>query len=126
MEQTVTWGPGDTWRKVGYLTYQNSLDYKYVLQQNPQWNMTATPPVGTVIKLDTNGSQAGTLNSVDPFWEQTAYNEDRIYFPFDTPQEYEAQVVKYTFYALSNNQELNGYTADSKVAVQGNPLITEQ
>ena len=126
MEKTVTWGPGDTWRKVGYLTYYNSLDYRYVLEQNPQWNMTITPPVGTVIRLTTEGGTPGTLNSVDPFWVQSSEGADQLYFPFSTAQQYEDRVAQYSFYAILNSQSLNGYTSDSEKAIVGTPQVQLQ
>lgn len=124
MKTTVTWGPGDTWRKVGYLTYFNSLDYKYALQQNPQWNMTETPPVGTVIELSTNGMTAGVLNAVSPFWDQPSEAAADFYFPFENATEYESRVAQYSFYALANSNELNGYSSDSESAVRGLPQVT--
>ena len=124
MKTTVTWSPGDTWRKVGYLTYQNSLDYRYVLEQNPEWNMTITPPVGTVIQLQTGGASPGKLNMTSPFWDQPTEVQVQDYFPFSDQAEYEAQIVKYSFYALVNNDQLNGYTADSEKAIRGLPQVS--
>ena len=123
METTVTWGPGDTWRKVSYLTYSNSLDYRYVLEQNPEWSVTISPPVGTVIRLSTDNSSAGTLNPVSPFWEQGNIVEDEFYFPFDSASQYEDRVAQYSFYSLVNNDKLNGYTADSEKAIVGVPQV---
>ena len=126
MERTVTWSPGDTWRKVSYLTYSNSLDYRYVIQQNPEWNVTITPPIGTVIRLNTNGNAPGTINTVDPFWVQSSEGVDQAYFPFDTPSEYESRVAQYSFYSLVNSQSLNGYTSDSEKAIVGEPQVVIQ
>jgi len=35
-----------TWRKLGYLYFTDSLDYRQVLEENPQWKVTELPPWG--------------------------------------------------------------------------------
>jgi hypothetical protein len=121
MNVAITWNPGDTWRKLGYYYYTNSLDYRAVIEQNPQWSVTEEPPIGTVMLLNVNSERAlsGTNNSgffVDTE-DQGVLNE---VFPFETLSEYEAQAVKYNYYSLVNYNELNGYTMDTTEALTGN------
>ena len=121
MDISITWNPGDTWRKLGYLNYTNSLNYRAVIDQNPQWSALEKPPVGTVLSLDVNDSRtlAGTNNSLFFVDTQDAGTEDLI-FPFDYKSQYDAQAAKYSLYGLVNYNELNGYTMDTQEALTGN------
>lgn len=122
MNVSITWNPGDTWRKLGYLNYTNSLDYRAVIEQNPQWNVTEEPPIGTVMILDVNESRLNaTTNSSLFFLDVEDESIQEAIFPFDYPQQYEAQAAKYSLYSLINYNELNGYTADTSVATVGYP-----
>jgi ABC-type Fe2+-enterobactin transport system substrate-binding protein len=122
MNVSVTWNPGDTWRKLGYLYYTNSLEFRAVIDQNPQWSVTEEPPVGTVLSLSVNNQRAlGAANNPTFFVDtDDAYTQELI-FPFGSTQEYEAQVAKYSLYSLLNYNELNGYTMDTTEAKTGNP-----
>jgi hypothetical protein len=121
MNISITWNPGDTWRKLGYYYYTNSLDYRAVIEQNPQWSVTEEPPVGTVMLLNVNDARVRTGINNSGFFVNT---EDagvlEAIFPFDYVEEYEAQAMKYNVYALVNYNELNGYTMDTTEALTGN------
>ena len=121
MNISITWNPGDTWRKLGYYYYTNSLDYRAVIEQNPQWDVITEPPTGAVFVLDVEDSRqlSGTTNS--GFFPQLpdAYVQESI-FPFNTITEYEDQAAKYSLYSLLNYNELNGYTQDTDQAATGN------
>lgn len=122
MNISITWNPGDTWRKLGYLYYTNSLDYRAVIEQNPQWSVTEEPPIGTVMVLDVNENRlSATTNSSLFFMDTEDESVQEAIFPFAYPDQYEAQAAKYSLYSLINYNELNGYTADTSVAVNGQP-----
>jgi hypothetical protein len=122
MNISITWNPGDTWRKLGYLNYTNSLDYRAVIEQNPQWKVTEEPPVGTVLILDVNDARLPASTNSSLFFVDTEDESvQEAIFPFDYPQQYEAQAAKYSLYSLINYNELNGYTADTSVATTGKP-----
>jgi hypothetical protein len=120
MNISITWNPGDTWRKLGYYYYTNSLDYRAVIEQNPQWNVTEEPPTGAVLLLNVNNARARTSLNNDGFFVNT---EDvavlEAIFPFDSVEEYEAQATKYNLYSLINYNECNGYTMDTPEALTG-------
>lgn len=121
MNVSITWNPGDTWRKLGYLYYTNSLDFRSVIEQNPQWRVTEEPPVGAVLSLNVNEARvrAGTNNSGFFADTENAGVLETI-FPFDSLAEYDAQAAKYSLYSLVNYNELNGYTQDTQEALTGN------
>ena len=49
-----------TWRQLGYLYFQDSLDYREVLTQNPEWNVTELPPIGAQLRLSPSANSVGT------------------------------------------------------------------
>jgi hypothetical protein len=121
MNISITWNPGDTWRKLGYFYYTNSLDFRSVIEQNPQWSVTEEPPVGVVLSLDVNSQRVLSSTNNDGFFVNTenAGVLERI-FPFESLAEYEAQASKYNLYSLVNYNEVNGYTMDTPEARSGN------
>jgi hypothetical protein len=108
-----------TWRKLGYLFYTDSLEYRAVLERNPQWSVTELPPIGAQIRLPDPSSSVGTLQQSSFLTGTSAeLTLDDIY-PFDTVEEYEAALNKYTLQGVVEREALNGYSADSSVAVTG-------
>jgi hypothetical protein len=122
MNISITWNPGDTWRKLGYYYYTDSLDYRAVIEQNPQWTVTEEPPVGSVMLLNVNTSRISATTNTSGFFTDTENaGVLETVFPFDSVSEYEAQAQKYSLYSLLNYNELNGYTMDTPEALTGNP-----
>jgi hypothetical protein len=120
MNISVTWNPGDTWRKLGYFYYTDSLDYRSVIEQNPQWGVLTEPPVGAVLLLDVNDSRLNTgLNVAGFFPDVPDEGESETIFPFEYMEQYETQAAKYSLYSLLNYNELNGYTQDTPEAATG-------
>jgi hypothetical protein len=121
MNISITWNPGDTWRKLGYFYYTNSLDFRSVIEQNPQWSVTEEPPVGVVLSLDVNSQRVLSSTNNSDFFVNTenAGVLERI-FPFDSLAEYDTQASKYSLYSLVNYNEVNGYTQDTPEALTGN------
>jgi len=121
MNVSITWNPGDTWRKLGYLYYTNSLDYRTVIEQNPQWSVTEEPPVGAVMALTVNDQRVTSGMNNSGFFSDTQNNGiQELIFPFDYRSQYDAQAAKYSLYALANYNEVNGYTMDTPEATTGN------
>ena len=121
MNVSITWNPGDTWRKLGYLYYTNSLDYRGVIEQNPQWTVTEEPPVGTVLSLQVNADRTRSGIDNPEFFVDTENNGiQELIFPFDYRSQYDAQAAKYSLYSLTNYNQLNGYTMDTPEATTGN------
>ena len=112
-----------TWRKLGYLYFSNSLDYRQVLEQNPQWNVTRLPPVGAQIRIqpttDTTRSPGALTQGAFISGLPSGKNRDKIY-PFDTPEEYETALNRYTLKGVLHRQTLNGPSFDNAAAITGN------
>jgi hypothetical protein len=111
-----------TWRKLGYLYFTDSLDYRTVLEENPQWKVTELPPVGAQIRItptsQTNGAQTGLTQGAFIFTGTTAGQGDSI-FPYNSQNEYDDALARYTHSAYENRETLNGITFDSKQAITG-------
>lgn len=114
--------PQDTWRKLGYLYFTNSLDYRTVLEENPQWTVTQLPPVGAQIRITSatqnTGVQSGLTQGAFIFTGTTAGQGDAI-FPYETQSEFNDALARYTSSAVENREVLNGITFDSEQAVTG-------
>jgi len=109
-----------TWRKLGYLAYSNSLDYRAVLEQNPQWDVVTLPPLGAQIKIDTSFESNGgnLLQSAPVFGLSSSDVADTIY-PYDNREEYFLSLNRYTVTAVTNRDRVNGYALDGYSARTG-------
>lgn len=108
-----------TWRKLGYLYFTDSMAYRTVLEENPQWNVTELPPLGAQIRLTaTQGDRGGLSQGSFLFGQGTGAVQDIIY-PYDTEKEYVEALVRYSSGAVTNRQAINGLTADSTEAFTG-------
>lgn len=111
-----------TWRKLGYLYFSDSLQYREVLEQNPQWKVTELPPLGAQLRISNSGNTAGTPGGMSQgnfiFGLPAGRNQEAI-FPFDTPSEYRKALNRYTLQGVLNRETLNGITFDSAQAITG-------
>ena len=108
-----------TFRKLGYLYFENSLSYRQVLEQNPQWNVTELPPIGAELRVQrTQGSVGGLTQGNFIFGLPLGDQRDAI-FPFDTEPEYTAALNRYTLQGVVGRQTINGVTLDSEQAFTG-------
>jgi hypothetical protein len=111
-----------TWRKLGYLYFTNSLDYREVLEQNPQWKVTELPPIGAQLRLspsaNTYGTPGGLTQGSFVFGLPTSQDTTNI-FPYDTEQSYTSALNRYTLQGVIDREELNGITYDSTQAITG-------
>jgi hypothetical protein len=116
---TVPFQQQFTWRKLGYLYYTNSLDYRAVLEQNPQWTVTELPPLGATLSLpNVKSTTGGLVQSSFVFGLPQNTTAEEIY-PFNTQDEYAQSLVRYTVAGVQNRVALNGLTLDSDQAVYG-------
>lgn len=119
MAISLPWQQQFTWRKLGYLFYQDSLSYREVLEQNPQWVVTKLPPIGAQIAIDGANSATGGLSQGDfVFGIPSGSQADEI-FPFDSRDAYTEALNKYTLQGVIERETLNGITFDSTQAITG-------
>jgi hypothetical protein len=108
-----------TWRKLGYLFFEDSLSYREVLEQNPQWSVNKLPPVGAQLQITANGGNAGSLTQGNFIFGSVTFSEvDRIY-PYDNEAEYTVALNRYTLQGVVERESLNGYSIDSDQAITG-------
>lgn len=109
-----------TWRKLGYLSYTDSLAYRAVLEQNPQWDVVTLPPVGAQINVDTSAQtgNGGLLQTAPVFGLPSSTTSDDIY-PYDNADEYFLSLNRYTVGAVTHRDEVNGYALDGYSARTG-------
>ena len=112
-----------TWRKLGYLYFSNSTDYRTVLEQNPQWKVTTLPPVGAQIRISSsvsgNGGVPGGLTQSSFIFGLDTNTAEKEIFPFDTREEYNLSLNRYTLQGVIDRESINGITFDSVQAITG-------
>jgi hypothetical protein len=122
MTVSFPWQPQFSWRKLGYLTYTNSTDYREVLEQNPQWSVWELPPEGAQLRLSQIGNSSGTPGTLTQgsFITGLPVGEfsDAI-FPYSTAEEYDSALYRYTLQGVVDREALNGITFDSTQAITG-------
>jgi hypothetical protein len=111
-----------SWRKLGYLYYTNSLDYREVLEQNPQWKVTELPPIGAQLRISSSVNTSGTPGGLSQgsfiFGLPSGQNSADI-FPYDTEESYTTALNRYTLQGVVDRESLNGITFDSTQAITG-------
>lgn len=108
-----------TWRKLGYLFFSDSLSYREVLEQNPEWNVTELPPLGAQIRIRENiQNRNGLVQGNFIFGPQTEVGE-RDFFPFSNEETYVKSLIKYSPSAVSQRERINGYAIDSEFTTIG-------
>jgi hypothetical protein len=115
---TVRFQPGVTWAKLGFGVYSDSLSYKAILDENPQWNVLEYPPAGTPISVDSVDFNSGSGGQGISILSALSTSEED-YSPYDTKLEYMRALFRYSSTALANASDINGYTIDSKSALTG-------
>ena len=108
-----------TFRKLGFLFFTDSLSYREVLEQNPQWRVTELPPLGAQLRI--SSSQAGVSTGLRQggfvFGLPAADTAD--IFPFGTQKSYVEALVRYSPSAIKDRVVVNGYTLDSEIVTTG-------
>jgi hypothetical protein len=109
-----------TWRKLGYIYFTNSLEYREVLDQNPQWVVTELPPVGAQLRITTNASQASNTLSQGSFvFNGTNNPVQNFIYPYTTTEDYVLSTIRYPKAALDNVNQINGYNFNDFAAIDG-------
>ena len=124
MTVSLPFQPQFTFRKLGYLYFTNSLDYREVLEQNPQWKVTELPPIGAQLRLSpstTNGAAGtpGGLTQGSFVFGLPSGQDSASVFPYDTEDSYVNALNRYTLQGVLDRKELNGVTYDSIQAITG-------
>jgi hypothetical protein len=109
---TFTFGPNFTWRKAGFLFLSNSLAYRDVLNANPEWDITSSPPPGSTL-VKPNSSGVGGLNMAPITTQSFPSPSPETYYPFDSRDEYILAVIRYSPSALKSVEKCNGYSSTS-------------
>ena len=122
MTISVPFQPQFTWRKLGYLYYTNSLDYREVLNQNPGWKVTELPPIGAQIRLSPNSNTRGTPGTLTQgntiFGFPSGDSRDALY-PYPNQEAYSEALNRYTIKGVVQRQMLNGLMFDTTQAATG-------
>jgi len=122
MTISVPFQPQFSWRNLGYLYYTNSLDYREVLEQNPQWKVTELPPIGAQLRISSSGNTSGTPGGLTQgsfiFGLPSGQSSVDI-FPYETKESYTAALDRYTLQGVVDREPLNGITFDSTQAITG-------
>lgn len=111
-----------TWRQLGYLYFQDSLDYREVLTQNPEWNVTELPPIGAQLRLSPSANSVGTpggLTQGSFITGLAPQQNSNDFFPYETQEEYDEALYRYTLQGVFERQTVNGLNFDTNQAITG-------
>ncbi len=108
-----------TWRKLGYLYFENSLSYREIFEQNPQWNVTELPPIGAQLRIKGQNSASGGLSQGNFIFGVSPVSLNDSIFPYDTVSSYKTALNRYTLQGVVDRDSLNGITLDSTQAITG-------
>jgi hypothetical protein len=110
-----------TWRKLGFLYFTDSLSYREVLEENPQWKVTELPPIGAQIRLTATPTRQtpGGLTQGDFLFGLPPGEQSTTIYPFDTEEQYDKAIDKYTLQGVIDREQINGITFDSTQAITG-------
>ena len=120
MTVSIPFDQSYTWRKLGFLYFTDSLSYREVLDQNPQWEVTELPPVGAQLRISSAAAQASSTLSQGSFvFNGTDNPIQEFIYPFDTLEDYVLSLVRYPEKALANVNQINGYGLNDTAAITG-------
>ena len=108
-----------TFRKLGYLYFGDSLSYREVLEQNPQWSVVTLPPIGAELRIRGTAGSAGTLSQGNFISGLPTGSTEDVIFPYNTQVEYIEALNRYTLQGVVERETLNGVTLDSEQAFLG-------
>lgn len=108
-----------TWRKLGYLFFQDSLAYREVLEQNPQWKVTELPPIGAQLRIRGRQGTSGSLSQGSFIFGLPNGDTQDAIFPYTTEAEYFSALDRYTLQGVVKRKSINGITLDSEQAFTG-------
>ena len=116
--RTFPFPPGMDWGKLGFTLYSNSLSYREVLEQNPQWTVTELPPIGAI--LETTGRvETGRLQGTPLSFGANSTGVAEAIYPFDTVDSYLLSLNNYSAASLRSVEKVNGLTMVSTPAITG-------
>jgi hypothetical protein len=109
-----------TWRKLGFIYFTDSLSYREVLDQNPQWVVTELPPVGAQLRITSSSSQSSNTLSQGGFVLDGTNNPvQNFIYPYLTVEDYVLATLRYPKEALVNVSQINGYSFNDTAAIEG-------
>ena len=108
-----------TWRKLGYLYFEDSLSYREVLEQNPQWTVTELPPIGAQLLISGQNGGAGGLSQGNFIFGAVNVATYDDTFPYGTEASYNVALDRYTVQGVVERDTINGITLDSAQAITG-------
>ena len=111
--------PQFTWRKLGYLYHTNSLEYRAVLEENPQWDVVTLPPIGAQLRVSNSTGNIGNLRQASFITATPTSTATDAIFPFNTEAEYLQALNLYTLQGVILRDSINGYNMDSDPAFTG-------
>ena len=124
--------PGDTWGKIAYRVFQNSLRYREILDLNPGYTSTMLPVPGDYINLPDGSSDNSTQTSVGSLESRQltsrtgadAPGSSDFYYPWPSKEAMLGRCVEYAPQTLEWPRRANGYTSDSYEAENGREIST--
>lgn len=110
---TLSFQADSTWRKLGFALYSDSLAYRKILEDNPQWSVMQSPPVGASLRSLSGAASSIGLSQQSPIVSAGAEGSSLAYYPFESKEDYLKSLVKYNPSSLRDVERLNGWSQNS-------------
>ena len=126
MDTFYYWQTGDTWRKVAYLYYNDSRQWRRILELNPSYTINEHPAHGVRIKVASGQAPnvqppralRGTLQQTPTTLDLTT-NQNNVtakegfdYWPWSSQDLAVRRMSTYPFQALLQPSDINGLTLE--------------
>lgn len=123
---TFVFQPGLTWRKAGFALFSDSLAYREILEANPVWDITQSPPPGSLVNSPASSSVSASGTVAMRSMASATYSSSlppENYYPFETSGDYFNSLNKYNFGSLKSVDRNNGWVATSTAVIAGNQSL---
>jgi hypothetical protein len=110
---TLSFQADSTWRKIGFALHSDSLAYRKILEDNPQWSVMQNPPVGASLRSRSAAVSSTGISQQSPVVSMGADGSSFVYYPFDSRQDYLQSLVRYSPASLMDVERLNGWSQNS-------------
>lgn len=133
--QKRVWKVGDHWRTLAFQYFRDSRQWRYLLELNPEYDITTEPALGVEINItgptgdaslapaSVESSTVGTLQQLDNALDLRSNSFDGNpvtlnpgIFPWDDVTQYTNRLSDYTASALLDANRTNGFGLDSPQA----------
>lgn len=111
MANKVIWKQNYTWRRLAFITFGDSREFRRLLEANPNYDIGRHPPEGEIVFLPDNVSTENGISeqlNLSDFAGREDSVEETENYPWSNFSSLYSRLGDYTNEGLRNYRELNG------------------